>query len=211
MEGDNYIALIGDVVRSREVTDRGGLQERLRGGIIEVNEQFKSKIAASFVLTIGDEFQGLLWRAEGLDRLLAHIRSFTHPVELRFGLGIGGLETELRQIALGMDGPCFHRARDAIERAEAMHTYVEVDVGADDNAFAIYALLYSASRRDWTERQRQVLDLAMAGLSGKAIASQLGVTPSAVSQHLQATEADAILAATSYWLDALTAAQAFME
>ena len=118
-------------------------------------------------------------------------------------MGIGELETALETVALGMDGPCFHRARGAIDRAEARGTPLEIECGETVFGFEIYALLYGALRRDWTERQRQVMDLSMMGMPGNQIASLLGITASAVSQHLSAAKADVVDDATRYWLDAI--------
>lgn len=203
IEGLMYLAMIGDVVGSRGVQDRRELQDRLRKMIELANAHFSEIIASSFVLTIGDEFQGLLRSVGQIDRLQALLRSAVHPVELRIGLGVGRLDTPLESPALGMDGPCFHRARMAIERAEARATLLEVEAQAEAESFGVYAWLSAALRRRWTERQRQVVDLAMSGKSGKAIAAELGITPSAVSQHLQAAEAGAIIAATGIWVHAL--------
>lgn len=204
MSQPKYVVIIGDVVKSREMQDRGEFQKRLKDGIIRVNEEFSPYIASHFVLTIGDEFQGLLKNVERILQLLAILRSEIHPIEQRIGLGIGGLDTELEQVALGMDGPCFHRARDAIERAKASQTYIEVETGSSDKPFRIYSLLYSGIRRHWTARQRQVFDLAMTGMPGKTIANRLGITPSAVSQHLSAVGANVLFDATQIWMDALT-------
>ncbi|MGA9192598.1 MAG: LuxR C-terminal-related transcriptional regulator, partial [Anaerolineales bacterium] len=88
----------------------------------------------------------------------------------------------------------------AIERAEGRGTVLEVDVGRPVAAFGVYAILYSALRAGWTERQKQVLDLALAGMSGKDIAHVLDISPSAVSQHLTAANHDAVAAATDLWL-----------
>lgn len=202
MEASIYLAVIGDVIRSREVKDRESLQQNLRLAVERVNNTYGETIAAGFVLTIGDEFQGLLKQVVGVEALLAEIRAAVHPVELRFGLGMGGLDTPLEIVALGMDGSCFHRARSAIERAAQRGTEIEVETGKADTSFHIYALLYSGMRRRWTARQRQVIDLSMSGESGKAIAKRLGITASAVSQHLRAAEAENIVEATKHWIEA---------
>jgi DNA-binding CsgD family transcriptional regulator len=199
-----YLALIGDVVRSRELPDRSRFQQQLRNSIGKVNEEFSSSIASNFVLTIGDEFQGLLKGGDRIPQLLAVIRSGIHPIEQRVGIGIGRIDTALEPEAIGMDGPCFHRARDAIELAKTCGTSIEVDTGHSDDAFRIYALLYSKMRAQWTARQRQVFDLSMIGLAGKVIAEQLGISPSAVSQHLSAVGANVIFEATRIWVELLT-------
>jgi DNA-binding CsgD family transcriptional regulator len=198
-----YLAIIGDVVKSRELQARGEFQQRLRSSLSRVNDEFSPFIASDFVVTIGDEFQGLLKSVEKISQILALIRAEIHPIEQRVGIGIGGLDTALEPTAIGMDGPCFHRARDAIDRAKVTETSIEVETTNFDDAFRIYAILYSSLRRQWTTRQRQVFDLAMMGLPGKDIAKQLGISPSAVSQHLRSAGANAIFEATRIWVEVL--------
>jgi hypothetical protein len=199
-----YLAVIGDVVKSREIPDRSRFQQQLRSSIRRVNEEFSSSIASNFVLTIGDEFQGLLKSVDRIPQLLAVIRSGIHPIVQRVGIGIGSLDTVLEPDAIGMDGPCFHRARDAIELAKTCGTSIEVETGYSNEAFRIYSLLYSKIRKQWTTRQQQVFDLSMIGFAGKTIAEQLEITPSAVSQHLTAVGADVIFEATRIWVELLT-------
>jgi DNA-binding NarL/FixJ family response regulator len=110
-----------------------------------------------------------------------------------------------------MDGPCFHRARGAIECAKAWRTYIEVGTKGQEEAFRIYALLYSGFRSQWTPRQRQVFDLSISGKAGKKIATQLGITPSAVSQHLGAAGAKIVFDATEFWVDAIARAYGSLE
>ncbi|MGH2621881.1 MAG: SatD family protein [Anaerolineales bacterium] len=198
-----YLAVIGDIVGSKTISNRGAFQRRLARAITSANKSFAQTIASRFVLTVGDEFQGLLAREEQIVAILASLRSAIHPVELRFGIGVGRINTPLRPEALGMDGPCFHYGRGALERAAARGTPVEVEAGTLQEPFSIYALLYSALRGRWTQRQRQVIDLAMSGMEGKRIASRLSISPPAVTQHLAAARWKEIEEATRNWQQAL--------
>ena len=196
---NNYIAVIGDVVGSRSTSDRSDLQDRLGGGLRDVNTAFGDHVAAEFVLTVGDEFQGLLSAAGSIDLILATLRMHAFPAELRFGVGIGELETTLRSQAIGMDGSCFHNAREAIERAAERRTPVEVQADGPNAPFEIYSLLYGVIRSRWTTRQREVVDLSASGLEGREVAEYLSITPSAVSQHLRAAGAKELRTATKEW------------
>ncbi len=198
-----YIAMIVDVIGSRAVRDRSDLQLRLQSGLDRVNREHADVIAANLVLTVGDEFQGLLQSHEGLQVIQSTLRVAAFPQELRFGFGVGTLDTPLRTHAIGMDGPCFHRARDAIQRAAAEGTVVEVEVDDPEPAFEIYARLYSHIREGWTDRQRQVVDMSRAGMEGRHIAGQLEITPSAVSQRLTAAGVQAAADAEQSWMNAI--------
>jgi hypothetical protein len=198
-----YIAVIGDVVASRRAEERSVLQARLAAALRSVNDEFSDLVVAQFLITVGDEFQGLLGGFQGIDRMLALLRARVNPSELRIGLGYGPLDTPLQPQAIGMDGPCFHRARAAIDRAKAQGTAVQVEMGESEAPFEIYSLLYSELRGRLTRKQRRVLDMAGMGMEGVRIAEQLGISPSAVSQHLRAAGHESIMKATRIWMEAI--------
>ena len=63
--GEVYFALIGDIIGSRSIESRAEIQRRLGDKLREINEREGDKnLAAGFVITLGDEFQGLI-RAGG--------------------------------------------------------------------------------------------------------------------------------------------------
>ena len=57
-----YIAVIADMVRSRELprSRRRDLQKHFSGLIATLNRDYRKAIAARFIITLGDEFQGIL-------------------------------------------------------------------------------------------------------------------------------------------------------
>jgi hypothetical protein len=57
-----YCAVIGDLIDSKKIKpeERKVLQEKLRLLLERVNNDYSSYIAANFLITLGDEFQGLL-------------------------------------------------------------------------------------------------------------------------------------------------------
>jgi len=183
MKQNSYIAVIGDIIASREAEERGALQARLKAAIAGANLACRNTLASSFILTLGDEFQGLLNSPDEMHRLLARFRADLHSAEVRFGIGIGPLDTPLEAQALGMDGPCFHRARDAVERAASRQTYVEVSIpddSGDQGVFDIYAVLSAAIRHRWTRRQRQVVDLTLSYARGVACIAEAFAGPAHV-------------------------------
>ncbi len=119
-----YVALIGDMVGSRSYRPaaREEVQARLRKALSAANadERRKGDIKAEFVITTGDEFQGLL--KAGADPLWfgRFVQDFMgEEPRFRFGIGKGELATKgMPEKAIGIDGPCFHNARDAIIRAK---------------------------------------------------------------------------------------------
>ena len=59
MYAKRYVAIIGDIIGSRQLPDRAQIQLRLEKFLSHINVRFSKFVVAKFVITIGDEFQGL--------------------------------------------------------------------------------------------------------------------------------------------------------
>jgi hypothetical protein len=186
----SYIAAIADVVGSRQFDPDGRalLQEDIQAFLLTINEGFSPSIAAQFVITTGDEFQGLLRDASILPDLLWAARMELPEARVRFGVGYGAIHTPLLPQAIGMDGPAFHAARAAILMAKKDGWTGGVFQGFGDDGDRILngiAHLLERQVTKLTPRQRQLADLLRNGLDQTEVAEQLGVTRQAVSKQVQ--------------------------
>lgn len=207
-----YLALIGDVVGSRELEDRAGVQRRLRGLLEALNRELGAPgegedplqgaadadgarrgkregppLAAPLAVTAGDEIQGLLLRPDAAVDVLVRLADGLHPVRIAWGLGAGKLETDLHGDVSLLDGPCFHRAREALERATkdgAWARAVGLDPAVDRGLSALFRLV-GAVREGWTETQARYAR-AVRGRLQKEVAERFDVSPSVVSESLKA-------------------------
>ncbi|MCA9002584.1 MAG: hypothetical protein KDB61_11720, partial [Planctomycetes bacterium] len=133
-----YLALIGDMVASRELPDRKRAQQHLIEAIQQLNsrpELGMEALAAPLTLTAGDEVQALIRRPETTMTLIQELTdrfggAGKFPVFV-FGLGLGTLSTGLIPVGPGRlpnpaieDGPCFHLARAALEAAKKERRWV---------------------------------------------------------------------------------------
>ncbi len=188
------IALIGDLVASRstDADQRRQIQDRLTGLFAAAGPEDGSGIASQPLLTLGDEFQALFTAnavgAGAVMTQMAAIVELARPVAVRFGLGIGGLTTDLKPQALGMDGPCFHRARSALKCAHDTDVLCRLETGTastDDlwSALAAYAL---RDRTRWTEPQREAIARYEELGAWNKVADELNVTRGAVSLRQRA-------------------------
>src|SRR5713226_7817128 len=152
------VALIADVVRSRKIQadDRAVLQETLHSATTVLNRRYRQTLLSRFAVTTGDEFQALFSTATPLPDVIWELEQRL-PVRVRLGIGLGTLTTKLQRDAIGMDGPAWHNARDAIVDAKTHHRLGGVFKGFGDrpdvvlNGFA--RLLYDFRTR-LTEKQR---------------------------------------------------------
>lgn len=109
-----YLALIGDIVDSKALPRRAEFQEKLAETLKRVSAR-NPALVSPYTLTLGDEFQAVYKSADRIFADIFEILTAIHPAQARFAIGVGELSTPInRKQALGMDGPAFHRAREAI-------------------------------------------------------------------------------------------------
>lgn len=182
-----YLAVIGDIRGSRDLEHRARIQERFRGVIDGLNDRFGGSVASPFTITTGDEFQGLVTSASAAVGSVVEATEQMHPHKLRFGVGVGPLETPLNEEqAIGMDGPCFHNARAALEQAGDDGTWVRLRGFGDavDQRFGALFDLVAAVREGWTSRQREFAYALREEPTQRRVAERFGVSPSTVSESL---------------------------
>ncbi len=185
-----FVAVKMDMRRSRQIPHRELAQERFLETMTTLNKEFEEFIQARFVVTHGDEAQGMLKPGCAHEVFAAMERAVegVHPVELRFGIGVGQLSTPLRSDAIGMDGPAWHEAGKALRRARSKRKHVAFSGFGErtDRQLAALANLLLHMRNGWSPEQRQAIHLVDAGAIQRAAADALGITESAVSQRLAA-------------------------
>lgn len=204
------IALIGDMVQSRALSanDRAKAQREFAGLVKLLNQRFRKSTASKFVVTIGDEFQGLLHTAEVIPELMWTVEADYAARQIRMGVGAGVLHTPIQSSALNIDGPVLHEARAAITFARDKRILGGVfkGFGEHDAALTGYAQVLRFMRSNWTDRQREVVGLLREGLTQVEIADRLGVSKQAVSDHAVAAGGDAYRLGETGWRQALRTA-----
>ena len=192
-----YYALIGDIRASREINNREAAQELLNQVLKEVNETYASDMAADFLITLGDEFQGLLKTANHLLEIVKHIQRRMYPLAFRFGIGAGEISTKIdRKAAIGADGPAFYAAREMItmiHEREDRYKKQAPDIQVyyyEKNIFAVRTIntmlsLLKTIEDGWTEKQRYTIwDMMLHRGSQEFCANRLGTSQSTVARRL---------------------------
>ncbi len=177
-----YVALIADATASRLLPParRARLQADARTAAQQLNRRYARVLAARFAVTLGDELQCLLPSPAPLWEIAHQIRARLPAVDWVVGCGLGTISTPLASTAPEIDGPCFHQARAALDRAKRLRlvfTFGGFPSGVDPLADYYGALYWS-----WTPRQRRAATLLRLGDPATAAAA-LKVDRSAVS-HL---------------------------
>lgn len=191
------------MVRSRDLprSRRRVLQKQFSTLIVNLNRNYRKTISSRFVITLGDEFQGILNSAVMIPDLLWHLEQDFPGRELRVGVGFGTLDTPLQSDAINIDGPVLHLARAAIEQAKKSQSLGGVFRGfgeLDDILNAMARLLWFHRSR-WTRSQRRIAGLIRQGLSQTQVAKKLGIRKQVVSRQVLASGCFQYIAAENAW------------
>lgn len=129
-------------------------------------------LASEFKITLGDEFQGLLTSGLQVMHIIDHIERSMFPSQLRFGVGIGEIHTQIKKHSpFGMDGPAYHIARQMISQLKGaerktLEPSANIKIGIQDNAWLALFIntilsVMSTIKRAWTESQVRVINTFM--------------------------------------------------
>ncbi len=202
------VAVIADIVGSRQLDDRSSSQRRIEHAIETVDEvgpQSRSRMVA----TVSDEFQAVF---DELDAALAWVMllrlALPEGIDLRFGLGLGEISSVDSDSEHIYDGPGWWAAREAIETVHRLEdrtvpharTFV-VGGGVQDEDMSdrlrvvnAFALARDEVIGRMSDRERRLTYGRCTGQTQRALANAEGVTQSAVSQALHASGAAGLVA-----------------
>lgn len=194
-----YIAVIGDIKNSRQVERRDDVQRQLKNVLDAVNQTYRADIASNFMITLGDEFQGLLRRGASVPSIIDQIERSLYPVKLRFGLGIGEMTTDIfSAVPLGADGPAYYLARDSISELKAAERKkmepkgnIKMKVQENPQASALMNTVFSllaTVKETWTARQVEIINAYLQNACKQVdTAEALGIHQPNVQQALAAS------------------------
>jgi len=194
-ESRDCVAVIGDLVASRQASSRARAQEALVAALRMATELAPALQAPA--PTIGDEFQST--HATVADALLSALvvrLALPEDMDARVGIGVGLVEVVGRsEYGLTQDGPAWWNARDAIgevERRAARQTGLRtwVHEGGTVNA---YVMARDQLVSGFDGRQRRLVLGLLQGRTQRELAASEGISASAVSQSLRRSGALAVV------------------
>lgn len=195
MKKNNYTALIGDIIGSKKLPNRNGVQIKLNKALETINKVYESSIESKFIITLGDEFQGLLKSNVDIMPIIKYLQFEMYPVKLRIGLGIGTIYTEItHEYAIGADGPAYYNARSAIEYLEQNENkntthntfiYMVPNEGALLNLINLSFSTFSSLAFEWNDDLYQTVKLIEKNHTQQATANQLKINQSTVKRRLE--------------------------
>lgn len=115
--------MICDIKSSKNLQDREAIQYRLIDMLKEANSLFVASIVCPFIITLGDEWQGLLHYPCDYGSILGYFHEILGDIKFYCGIGIGDVSVHNFELTVNqLDGPSFHKARNALKMAKR-HNY----------------------------------------------------------------------------------------
>lgn len=193
-----YVAIIGDIKNSKKIVQRKEVQSHLAEVLENVNVKYKQDISSKFLITLGDEFQGLLHYGRNILNIIQEIQRDMYPVEIRFGIGVGEISTDINyEMSIGADGPGYYMAREAIndlkideQRNKTQSSDLKIKIEGDESGISklinvSFSLLHIIESR-WSDRQREfIYEIEKNGGSQSECAKRLNVTQSSFQRGLK--------------------------
>lgn len=116
-----FMTMVCDIKDSRLLQNREDIQKRLIEALKEVNSRFPSCIAKEFIITMGDEWQGLLHPNSDYSSILNFFHEKLGEVDFYCGIGIGEVSIHDFELTVNqLDGPSFYKARKAVRLAKRL-------------------------------------------------------------------------------------------
>ncbi len=183
-----YTVINGDIKSSRKMPkmERYEWQLFMKSAIVQLNEQYQALIEAPFMITKGDEFQGVLKKMCDVNKIICKFERLIYPLQVRFGVGYGNIQKMGSKIPIEMDGPAFHRAGEALSIAKQKKRVVWFNTAAvsfDLTVNTIYQLIFAIKSR-WSKTSYNRYWKYKEFGTYDRVAQAEGVTPQAVWDSL---------------------------
>ncbi len=184
----NVVAVIADIVSSRDIVDRREFQKTLKSHLHAVSERAGASLLSPYTLTLGDEFQAVYGDFDTIFIDIVTIIAALFPVRLRFALAIGPLSTEInRDAALEMDGPAFHDARALMEALKPQDQTVIRIAAADVTPIDLIngcLRLLSNALGAWRENTIRLFHGLLTDESVDTLTRRVGISRRGVNKHI---------------------------
>lgn len=181
--------MLGDVVDSREISDRASFRDTLEAALDHVNHIYGSDLYADFAGLRGvDEVGGVLTRPDNMYRILRTINNHIYPKQVRFAVVRGEIDVgSPAQNITELDGPAFHRAAELLEEVERTGLSFGMEGGNNqlNPLLANQINLLSLLRASWTKKQIEALMAYERTGSQTNAAAELEVTQQTLSERLR--------------------------
>ena len=181
------IVLIGDIVNSKNISERGKIQLQLNTVFKKINED--KVLLSPYTITLGDEFQAVYNKADSIFNHIWQISRAIYPLKIRFSVGTGDITTKInKKQAIGMDGPAFYNARNGLNELKESGFLFMINsdelISKEIIKQSLFLISYLIS--GWKKSRLDILVFLNENFSIGEIAKKLKITDKAVYKNIDA-------------------------
>lgn len=200
-----HAAVLFDQVGSRNSSDRDAELSAIRRQIRVINDELSDILIVPISMSRGDELQALVRDPVAAWRIVETFDTESRGRAFRFTIGVGEVTTRYTDSTWEMDGPCFHRARDAMQHARKSKRWVTFRGfdGRRDGILDGAARMLQLIRSGWTERQREAYSCRRRSNLQITAAKSMGLDQSTLSKILKAAHYKEYIEMESAMMDLL--------
>ena len=194
-QNNTYIAITGDVIHSRNTSESNFyiLKEKL----LEFNKKINPVVP--FSIQAGDEIQGLLnFGNKPLSNIIWFLGEL-HPMKIRWGIGMGSLNSSIQQSSSNMRGSAFEYSRKALiyaKKNKQLFAYSSSKNDIEQNN--IILKLISGIIDDWNIMAYRRCLLYFNTKTIYKVAESEGVSTEAINKHMNRTKIRLVLDSINY-------------
>lgn len=116
------MTIICDLKKSRQLINREKTQYQIIHMLKAANVIFSQNIVVPFIITLGDEWEGLLRNNSDYSRILHFFHKSLNDIDFYCGIGIGPVSIRNFELTVNqLDGPSFYLAREALKQAKILN------------------------------------------------------------------------------------------
>lgn len=197
----NKLALIADIMNSKEIEDRNDFQIKLKILLESINYRYSEDLAVGFRISKGDELEAVFHSVDCVMEILDEINLSLYPVKIRWGMGLGKIETTssiLREREV--DGSMYAYAREALKRVKHKDNYGKslisfkssTENSKNESLLNSIFQLQDSIRLSWTFDQSYIIqylikEYAYGSFVQKDVAERLDLSQQRISNVFAAT------------------------
>jgi hypothetical protein len=195
--------ITGDVVKSKNISDKEKLVKALRAIFNDLSLQFS--FDNLFEIYRGDSFQALLSNPQDALRIALLIRlgllQNENRWDARLGIGLGQVSYKNENIKIS-NGEAFELSGLGLDEIKQTDKRIEIKHKSNliNKQLASFNRLTESIMKRWSPKTSLVVyRILLFGETQKQIAKKLGVSQSAIQQRLAAADFDAIITYIRYF------------
>lgn len=193
----DYIVLTMDIAESTKI-DYKEFNSRLRKKLSLLNKAINNvfEIDRCYNISQGDEIQILFPFSVGVGKMIMLTLCYLYPFEVRYGISIGKVKTEILKNTWKMNGPIFWNARDQLEKVKNQVSYEGLIISGyskTDNLCNNVLPLINRSLDKITKKQWQAIKYYLRNIEVDKAIKDIGISRSSYYERLKTSNIEEII------------------